>query len=42
MDMKEVDSAMVEEATKEVVEVLELVEDVEKSFAITAAIQVIL
>lgn len=42
MDMKVVDNMVVEEATKEEVELLELVEDMDRSFATTEARKVIL
>lgn len=42
MDMKEMDNMVVEETTKEYFEVLELVEDIDRSFVIIAAKQVIL
>lgn len=42
MDMKVVDSTMVEEVTKEEVKVLDLVEDMDRSFVIIVTKQVIL
>lgn len=42
MNMRTMENAVVKEVTKEEFEVVELVEDVERSFFITAASQVIL